>query len=244
MKKSNETKRCSSPVSAPSVTLPGNSMAKEPKPLPTKVEIVRWLKKQLAAGKHVDVYDDSFDIFELVSDAVFEKPDSSHQLYTLKMRLIDHDLVGEYEVGPDVNFEVDVNGVVFRMEAPYEEIRDGMATWEPDVELMEGVGAKRFKNIDKTLNDLIEKYAHWHFPDPENCNYPCEGAGFNTLYNALYALEQDGAKIYTCYEIAFARYPEDKEEDFADYELSNAEDAAAMLVETMEYECDWSECFD
>ena len=33
-------------------------MAKKPKPIPTKVEIVRWLKKQLAAGKHVDVYDE------------------------------------------------------------------------------------------------------------------------------------------------------------------------------------------
>ena len=79
-------------------------MAKKPKPIPTKVEIVRWLKKQLTAGKHVDVYDNSFDIFELVSEAYFEKPGPSHQLYTLKMRLIAHYLVGEYEVGPDVNF--------------------------------------------------------------------------------------------------------------------------------------------
>ena len=219
-------------------------MAKKPKPIPTKVEIVRWLKNQLAAGKHVDVYDDNFDIFELVSDAYFEKPGPSHQLYMLKMHLMDHDQIGEWEVGPDINFEVDVNGVMFRQEAHYEDIRDGVATWKPEVELLEGVGANRFKDINKTLNDLIDKYAHCHFPDPENCNYPCEGAGFETLYGALSALEYEGVKIYTFYEVAFARYPEDKVEDFADYKLSNAEDAAAILVETMEYECDWSECFD
>ena len=219
-------------------------MAKKPKPIPTKVEIVRWLKKQLAAGKHVDVYDDSFDIFELVSEAYFEKPGPSHQLYTLKMRLIDHYLVGEYEVGPDVNFEVDVNGVVFRMEAPYEEIRDCVATWKPDVELMDGVGAKRFKDINKTLNNLIEKYAHCHFPDPENCNYPCEGVGYGIMYGAVSALESKGVTLYRYGGCAYARYPGDNEADFADYELSNIDEVAPMLVETMEYECDWSKCFD
>ncbi len=217
-------------------------MAKKPKPLPTKVEIVRWLKKQLAAGKHVDVYDDSFDIFELVLEANFERPGPCHQLYTLKMHLIDHDQVGEWEVGPDVNIEVDVNGVVFRMEAPYEEIRDCVATWKPDVELMDGVGAKRFKNIDKTLNDLIDKYAYCHFPDPENCDYPCEGVGYGTMYSALSALESKGVILYRCYDRAYARYPEDNEADFADYNLSNADELAPVLAESMEYECDWSEC--
>ena len=221
-------------------------MAKKQKSLPTKVEIVRWLKRQLATGKHVDVHDKSFDIFELVSDADFEKPGpkDGHRLYTLKMHLMDHDHIGEWEVGPDLAFEVEVDGVLFRMEAPYEEIRDCMAKWKPDVELLDGVGARRFKDLDKTLNDLIDKYVYCQFPDPENCNYPCEGAGYDTLYGALSALENNGVKLYTSYGVAFARYPEDKEDDFADYEVSDADDVAAVLYSSLEYYCDWSECFD
>ena len=147
-------------------------------------------------------------------------------------------------LGPDVNVEVDVTCVVFRKEAHYEEIRDCVATWKPYVELMERVGAKRFKNIDKTLNDLIERYAHCHFPDPENCNYPCEGVGYGTMYGAVSALESEGVILYRYDGCAYARYPGDNEADFANYTLSNAAEITLMLVETMEYECDWSESVD
>ena len=98
--------------------------------------------------------------------------------------------------------------------------------------------------LESWICDLIEKYAHWHFPDPENCNYPCEGVGYGIMHGAVSALESKGVTLYRYGGCAYARYPGDNEADFADYELSNAEDAAAMLVETMEYECDWSECFD
>lgn len=218
---------------------------KEILPPPTKVELVKWLKEKIAAGEHESVsVDGYFDIMDLVWEAWFDKPGKDHQVYTLKMMLMDPEEVGEIYEGPTLSYSVEIDGVTFELEAPYEEVRDGVARWSTTEKLADGNGAGRFKNIDEKLSQLIAQYVECELPGADNWSLPCEGVGYETLYNAVSGLEQEGAKLYENYEVAYARYPEDDEADFAEYKLSNAEGVTNMLYESMEYECDWSPCFE